>query len=353
MGWLAGWSYCKSHVIESAVDAGTNYQIKIIVHYGSDGDSGEDVYCNSHCETDFGDIRFTDDDGTTELDYWMEEKTDSDNAVFWVEVADDLSSVNRTIYVYYGKSGETTTSNGDNTFLFFDDFTSLDLGVWSDPSSGAYHGWLIEDGNLVLYVGTRGKSTGWNIACLTKSLSTYDLEKKIYEIRTKMKMGGTIYDPNNFRTKSSGIGLNIYTSGDAETRLYGRHEGVNHWLRLSKVDGASSAVLWSITPWGGTQTAYYILGLRRNGNELKLYEDYVLQETYADSLTSGNISLGLITHVAWYNANGWGEQSIDWARIRKLVIPEPSHGSWGSEETPAKTKPTSVVPLMRGMGLID
>ena len=41
------WSYRKSHVINSAAGAGTDYQVKIVVHYGSGADSGENVYLNS------------------------------------------------------------------------------------------------------------------------------------------------------------------------------------------------------------------------------------------------------------------------------------------------------------------
>jgi len=120
--WLTGWSYRKSHVINYATGAGTLYQKQITVHYGSGTDGDDDVYLNSHCRTDFGDVRFTDDDGTTLLDYWMESKVDSDNAVFWVEVADDLSSSNATIYVYYGKIDAITYSRGQNTFAFLDEF---------------------------------------------------------------------------------------------------------------------------------------------------------------------------------------------------------------------------------------
>jgi len=142
--WLSGWQYRKSHVIESASGAGANYQIKIKVHYGSGTDSGENVYLNEHCRSDFGDVRFTDDDGVTELDYWMEKKVDSDYAIFWVEVKDDLSSSDATIYIYYGKSDAATTSNGKNTFLKFYDFGSdetdewiLDAGSWQwDTSNG-------------------------------------------------------------------------------------------------------------------------------------------------------------------------------------------------------------------------
>jgi len=31
--WLTGWKYRKSHIIEPASGAGTNYQIKIKAHY--------------------------------------------------------------------------------------------------------------------------------------------------------------------------------------------------------------------------------------------------------------------------------------------------------------------------------
>ncbi|MDH7607713.1 MAG: DUF2341 domain-containing protein, partial [Candidatus Bathyarchaeota archaeon] len=110
-GWLSGWNYRKSHIINYASGAGTNYQIKIKVNYGSGTDSGENVYLNGKCRTDFGDVRFTDDDGVTELDYWMEDKVDSDYAIFWVEVKDDLSSQAQTIYVYYGKADATSVSD--------------------------------------------------------------------------------------------------------------------------------------------------------------------------------------------------------------------------------------------------
>lgn len=70
--WLIGWDYRKSHNIVGETGAGTDYQIKIDVHYGSGSDSGEDVYLDSKSRRDFGDVRFTDNDGSTLLDYWME-----------------------------------------------------------------------------------------------------------------------------------------------------------------------------------------------------------------------------------------------------------------------------------------
>ena len=47
--------------------------------------TGQDaVNLNGHCRTDFGDVRFTDDEGTL-LDYWIESKVDGEYAIFWVE----------------------------------------------------------------------------------------------------------------------------------------------------------------------------------------------------------------------------------------------------------------------------
>ena len=118
MSWLTGWTNRKSHLITGATGAGNDYQVKIIVNYGSGSDSGNSVYCSSNCGQVFGDIRFTGSDGTTSLPYWMEKKTDATSAVFWVKVLADLSS-NQTIYVYYNKPSETTTSNGTDTFDAF------------------------------------------------------------------------------------------------------------------------------------------------------------------------------------------------------------------------------------------
>ncbi|MEM3875277.1 MAG: DUF2341 domain-containing protein [Candidatus Bathyarchaeia archaeon] len=117
-GWLQSWLYRKSHVINSASNAGTNYPIRIKVYYGSGTDSGENVYLGGKCRTDFGDVRFTDDDGTTLLDYWMESKVDGDYAIFRVEVADDLSSNSATIYVYYGNSQATRADHPENLDVF-------------------------------------------------------------------------------------------------------------------------------------------------------------------------------------------------------------------------------------------
>ena len=156
--WYSGWNYRKSHVINAASGAGTNYQVKITAHYGAGTDSEADVYLNNHSRTNFGDIRFTGSDGATLLDYWMESKTDSDNAVFWVEVADDLSSTNQTIYIYYGKADATTTSNVNNTFIrVIDGIQPVKLAYSMDENTGT----ITYDQSGNAHNGTLTSGAGW------------------------------------------------------------------------------------------------------------------------------------------------------------------------------------------------
>jgi len=118
-----GWTYRKSHTLYNATGAGTNYQMHIRCHFGAGGDYEDDVYLNGKARSDFADVRFTDSAGNF-LDYWLQRKVDSDYADFWVEVSDDLSSQNRTIYIYYGKPDASSASSGPDTFIAFDDFKS-------------------------------------------------------------------------------------------------------------------------------------------------------------------------------------------------------------------------------------
>lgn len=69
VSWLSGFGFRKSHVINPASGAGSNYQVKINVNNGFGTDNANTVYVNSKCRSDFGDLRFTESDGTTPLNY--------------------------------------------------------------------------------------------------------------------------------------------------------------------------------------------------------------------------------------------------------------------------------------------
>ena len=83
---------------------------------------GSKFSLDAKCRTDFEDVWFTDNDGITELDYWMEYRLNGTFATFWIEVADNLNT-SQSIYIYYGKPDARYTDarqHGEDTFIFFD-----------------------------------------------------------------------------------------------------------------------------------------------------------------------------------------------------------------------------------------
>lgn len=305
MAWLTGWSYRKSHTINSAAGAGVNYQKKITVHYGSGSDSGEDVYLDSKCRTDFGDVRFTDNDETTELDYWMEEKVDSDYAIFWVEVADDLGS-NQTIYIYYGNAGASTTSDGDATFLFFDNFNAaLDGSKWTTVQGAI----STNAGNLELVgtTGTRGLIEGQTAIPINSAIHTRAYSSNTSSNATHFLTMRTTTDWNN-------RAIDIYGTSTANA------------VAMQTWNGGSYTHSFPVSI--NTFTSWHVYSGTWKSAESTFYQDNVQKNQHTTDIPSGNEVVtfyeGLVNGDVVY---------VDWVFVRKWVDPEPSHGAWGSEET--------------------
>lgn len=286
MGWLNGWNYRKSHkILGSTAGSVTEYQIRIIVHYGSGTDSGEHIYLNGKCRTDFGDIRFTKNDGGTQLNYWMEEKVNGDYAIFWVKVPYIPANPNSTIiFIYYGKPDATTTSNGESTFPFFDDMESGD-GKWS--YTGLWH-----------LTTKKSYSPTHSFWYGQESSNDYDTGARNYgELRTDLLPG--------------------LSSAKVELRYWRQVEYYTPSCKYDiteiydSVDGATWNLLWKKTCCDPSEESWTFLSLSLTSGAkyLKFYFDTV------DSI----------------NNDYWG-WFIDDVRVRKYIEPEPSHSDWGEEE---------------------
>jgi RHS repeat-associated protein len=86
-------------------------------------------------QSDFDDIRFTDENGDL-LPYWIEAKNDSISAKVWVKVP-EIDVINgATIKMYYGNPEIPSGENGGAVFDFFDDFdgSSIDTSKWQTES---------------------------------------------------------------------------------------------------------------------------------------------------------------------------------------------------------------------------
>ena len=317
-------------------------------------DNGENVYLNQHSRTDFGDVRFTASDGTTLLDYWMESEVDGDHATFWVKVAGDLSTTDQTIYVYYGKSDATTTSNIQTASLWNqgDDFNedSLDTTRWSafsncrfpDPNCGLA---IIQDPSnpsnryLQFHLGydagivsqTAYYADNFEIS-ITGGYSDSSLWYKLILHNTKVTSDMLTRDmdaqdyPNAYLIQWQGT--SFYSQ-----KVWGTN------CDYPDICGGSDYHEWdthtSSPPVSNPTTlSYQVTG----GNIAFLAGDHQYYSEAWDTHINRN---SYIIVEAWKNKVGltaW----VDDIWIRKYVSPEPSHGIWGSEVTFATTTTTTL-----------
>ncbi len=316
--WLSGYGYRKQITIEgSTAGAQTDYQMKLIVHKGSGSDSGDDVHLNNHCRDDFNDVRFTKSDGTTELDHWRESYVSGDYAVFWIEFDSIPESPDSgTFYIYYGKADADSGSNGDATFLLFDDFLgdSLDTDKWDKVGSGSV---AVANSEVTI-------SGNYNTSIYSKATHPYNTA-----IRCKWKASALLRYPgfgygNKTQTdiiedSYSGQGCTIGDLHGTETQLRGRISTTT----------AEETGLWGGSSW----TSYYIYEIRRNSTtNVKFYDPITPQvlilSTYVPTI---DLYVGIGKH---YQAGSTVSSISDWIALRKYIDPEPTWGDWGSEETP-------------------
>jgi hypothetical protein len=306
-GWLGDWSFRKSHVINLTSGAGTGYQVQIIVNYGSGNDSGQILYCNGKCRMDFRDLRFTAADGTSLLDYWMQEEVDGNYAVFWVKISADLSVSNATIYLYYGKSDATTTSNGENTFIFFDDFlgSSIDLNKWASRQ-----GDVSVNGSELILTGT----TPFSNRGVIDSLTSFGSNSAVHtRARTSAESIVTMHfcgmRENGSWDNRAG---DTWTTGGANVVAL---EAVTN-----NVSTVSYATLSNITVSHQYETAW-------KPGESRFYQDGALKATVTSNVPD-------VSQVATFQEGQTPGTYcyVDWCFVTKWVDPEPYQGAWGTQE---------------------
>jgi len=324
--WKVGWDYRKSLTFTGSTGgAQTDYVMRVRTYYASGTDTSDQVYCGGSCRSDFGDVRFTSTDGTTDLDYWMQTYTDGTSATFWVEVDSiPASPSTNNIYMYYSNSGATTTSSGANTFQFFDDFSG-DLSQWTidpantDPtiyiSSGA--------GNPAPSVrhdpdSSQSRNSYFDTRMITSSFTTQNgiLEYDVY-------MAGTarIIHQMGFRVDSLnfGNGYNWRMQSQASDGGWFRFTG-NAWSHLGANNGPYSTGTW------------YSIKLRYNGSSYIANVNGGSDVSTTDSTkTTADY---LVSHVHGVSLTAASYVLVDNIRVHKIVTPEPTYSGWGSQETP-------------------
>ncbi|CAB3289483.1 conserved protein of unknown function [Methanocaldococcus lauensis] len=117
------WRYAAPILVINRLNIPLNdYDIKVIFDSRS--------YINDGLmKPDCGDIRFIDSNGN-ELNYWIEPNTiNTQRTVVWVKV-NLAPNEHKLIYMLYGNPNAKSKSNGENTFVFFDNFSEENLNKW-------------------------------------------------------------------------------------------------------------------------------------------------------------------------------------------------------------------------------
>ena len=303
MAWLIGWGRRKSKAaVGSTAGAQTNYQLQLTVYKSVGVDTNTEVYLGTNVRDDFGDVRFTDTNGTTLLDYWIETLTSGVSAVIWIEIPSiPVSPSSTTIYIYYDNPAQTTTSSGTSTFI-----------QWHGSTDTEFVDSLVVNPNNKFVFEAKARST--DSSALGDSFGVGVGVNAIWYLDSAFMVD----DFNNGNTK----------------RFIIYKDNVN-------VDSKSAAGSW-------TQDQWY---------KVKIINNITSASGYLDSTQIGTDIVGSLPTetLGIYMYEGGvhtGEQ--EYSFVRNYASPEPTLGATGNETTTA-TVPTLgslYSPIQRGIGYI-
>ncbi len=226
----------------------TDYQVRLVIP--------QDVGMQS----DFDDLRLADAWGNA-LPYWLE-TYDAELAIVWVRVPRIPSGTTR-LDMYYGNTTVSSASNGDATFVLFDDFEKgFDGRKWdrSRDASKDGVGAFVRDGLMHVYGGDM-TALGWLHARkpLPNQLSLdgrWRLEPQSNNVVGKVKLCRS-----NYRALYAGVQLNYFSDHTASNPM--TIENRDSFFPLKGEKGVKLAPYWKDT-WFHLRLSYDGRGEERN-----------------------------------------------------------------------------------------
>ncbi|MEM5815124.1 MAG: DUF2341 domain-containing protein [Candidatus Aenigmatarchaeota archaeon] len=257
---------------------------------------------------DYGDIRFTDSDGVTQLNYWQEA-----DGKFWVKVPFIPANSTKTIYVYYGSPFATSQSNGDATFDYFD------LGNKFNTYTVGDAGWL------------SGVQTCREVTSIGyPSPPSYECNRDAYMYKNINLTTNRIVEwyartPSSFTSTEPVVDFPILVNSSG----YGQHFRLET-RSVQETSGFSWKNSWSSwgAPSGGSRESanrWYKMKVIINQTHMIGLIGTIQEPIWSIRFASNNISKQTYFGMSW---NG----VMDTIIVRKYNYPEPII-SLGSEET--------------------
>ena len=300
-GWYdAAWSYRRPVTLSPATSV-ADYQVLVTLTTAVMGNPYTGV------NADGSDIRFTGPDGATLQDYWIESWDNTGTSKIWVEVQ---TSGTTAIFMYYGNAAAGSTSDGDATFVFFDDFpgTTLDGTKW-----GSWAATVSVAGSVVTITNTGA----WGGIA---SINEYSLPYRFVARAQKT---------TEYGIGQVGMEKWYVTTGDDTMNIFDVWGGTRPQAYItSKYDDTDEwdeVGTWELNTW-------YHYEIAGKSDEVKYYRDGILEntETNVNAIPAGTMFLLLSSEAV-------NDQLIvDYCFIGKYVSPEPTTGV-GSQELPDTT----------------
>jgi hypothetical protein len=278
--------------------------MKLTLHYGPGNSSDSDIYLNYSCREDFGDVRFTEGDGETPLDHWIQKYIPGVNATVWVEFR-SIQNVGTGFYVFYGNLNTESASSGKDTFMIFNDGSSMDGWVVFKYQEYDFSWKVVSSDSGKAIRCTSAKSGGWHNLYWNASLGT---DSYVAECKIRAEKGLT---NDNYQQGFS----------------YGTDNPCARWIDSREDDS------WQLRDRSGTTSSepdvnfnaaqWHDYSFVKDNTSWELYVDDELKVTRAAKPVGQRIGM----YANFFSANHWAE--FDDFRVRQYCSPEPEFGDWG------------------------
>lgn len=307
----------KIPVTASADGAQTNYQMKLTIVKGTGSNTAGTIYLNDHAANWPYDIQFKNASGTV-MDYWREEYDATDMTV-WVECDSIAASGNTTFYLYYGDSGASDASDGEDTFIFYNDCS--DLSDWDTYTAGS--GALSISSGRIKFYNPTGNANKASIASKTTVMGATGGVATHFTIRLEGTNDYTLSFYLSPTTLNNIAGDNLH--GVQDFANYSGY-GTVHIMK----DGGSQLFAVEHDSVLSLNNDYKVEVRSKSGNQ-----SYLVNGTSRNSQTK-NYDFDNPSYLTFFTVAPWnasGTYYIDDVYVRKWTYNEPAWASPGSEES--------------------
>ncbi len=307
---LSAWLYKIPVTINNSGTFLANYQVMITLNTQA-------LVASGKMNVNGNDIRVTDSDKCTPLNFWIEEGTmNTTNTIIWVKVP-SVPTGNKLIYVYYGNAAATNSSDGFATFNFFDDFTIFNPATWSISGGGSYSA---STGSVTVSLGA-----------LYTNNTVSSHPNKMVEARVRWTSPFTNYSGLNIADVQGTTGSNTAIDKVCYlmTEMNPPLDRVGAWAANGTVAG------YNIVPGTLQFTAVsgttYIIGHSISGTNVTYYKDRSMTGLYTGTWAAPfYIFLGHFMGASGSAAN-CTDITVDWVLVREYVSNPPTAVN-GTEE---------------------